>query len=74
MSNLINVINNIKPPIFWKDKPNLIEQAKKWDKKKVNIMLKKTYEIERLMKSNGSIDKNVLLKKVILDLCTLANS
>ena len=42
--------------------------------KKVNIMLNKTYEIERLMKSNASIDKNVLLKKVILDLCTLANS
>ena len=74
VSNLIHVINNLKPPIFWKDKPNLIEQAKKWDKKKVNIMLNKTYEIERLMKSNASIDKNVLLKKVILDLCTLANS
>ena len=74
ISNLINIIDNIKPPIFWKDKPNLVEQAKKWDKKKVNIMLNKTYETERLMKSNASIDKNVLLKKVILDLCTLANS
>ncbi len=74
VSNLTNVIDNLKPPIFWKDKPNLIEQAKKWDKRKVNIMLNKTYEIEKLMKSNASIDKNVLLKKVILDLCALANS
>ena len=71
---MTNVIDNLKPPIFWKDKPNLIEQAKKWDKRKVNIMLNKTYEIEKLMKSNASIDKNVLLKKVILDLCALANS
>ena len=24
---------NLKPPIFWKDKPNFYSQAKKWDGK-----------------------------------------
>ena len=24
-------INNLKPPLFWKDKPRFIIQAKKWE-------------------------------------------
>ena len=27
-------LSNLKPPIFWKDKPHVIEQARKWNKKK----------------------------------------
>ena len=27
-------LNNIKPPIFWKDKPAFLTQSKKWNKKK----------------------------------------
>ena len=28
-------INQLKPPIFWKDKPNFISQAQKWTKQKL---------------------------------------
>ena len=73
-SNVANAINSLVPPIFWKDKPNFLEQAQKWDKNKINTMLIKTYEVEKQIKTNSLIDKNILLKKLILDLCAVANS
>ena len=33
-SNIESIIENIKPPIFWKDKPIIIEQLRKWNLKK----------------------------------------
>ena len=67
-------LNNLKPPIFWKDKNNFINQAKIWDKKKIKIILKKTYNIEKKIKSNSFINKNILVKKLILDICECANA
>ena len=32
--NIDVAVNNLKPPIFWKDKKNFTEQAKKWTEKK----------------------------------------
>ena len=26
-------MKNLKPPIFWKDKPNIFKQSKKWKQK-----------------------------------------
>ena len=40
-ANLEIAINNLKPPIFWKDKPHFLTQAKKWDEEKLNSLLKK---------------------------------
>ncbi len=72
--NLIVKINNIKPPIFWKDKPNFLNQAKIWNMKKLNIALKKTYELELSIKSKANVKKDLLIKKLILDICMIANS
>ena len=72
--NLIVKINNIKPPIFWKDKPNFLDQAKIWNMKKINIALKKTYELELSIKSKANANKDLLIKKLILDICVIANS
>ena len=33
------LINNMKPPIFWKDKANFITQARIWDKKKLKLLM-----------------------------------
>ena len=73
-TNVEYLISNLKPPIFWKDKPILIEQSKKWSKSKIRTALKKTYDAELEIKSNSSIDKNLLIKNLIIDLCTTANS
>ena len=72
--SLDDAINNMKPPIFWKDKPNFIEQAKKWNYKKISDALNKTYDLEIDIKSNSLINKNIFIKKLIVDICQLANS
>ena len=73
-SNVEKAINDLRPPVFWKDKPNFISQAKVWNQKKINIIMKKTYYIEIKIKSNSTIDKQVLIKKLLVDMCELANA
>lgn len=67
-------VNNLKPPVFWKDKPNFISQAKLWNQKKIKLMMNNTYNIEIKIKSNSSINNNILIKKLLIDLCELANA
>ena len=71
---LEKTIDNIKPTIFWKDKPVVKEQAKRWDRTKINLMLKKIFNIEIMIKSNSNIQKDILFKKLIIDICEFANS
>ena len=71
--NLEIAVNSLKPPIFWKDKDNFIAQAKKWDKRKIKKILNETYNLELRLKSNTST-KNILFKKLIIDICNMANS
>ncbi len=71
--NLEEIINNIKPPIFWKDKPFFIQQAKKWNKHKIKKALSNTYDLEFKIKSNSMVSHEILLKKFIIDICELAN-
>jgi len=72
--NLEEAINIMRPPIFWKDKPNFTNQAKKWSKKKIKSILSKTYNLEIEIKSNNLVDKNTLIKKLLVDMCNLANA
>jgi len=72
--NLIGIIDNLKPPIFWKDKPKVVEQAKKWSLEKTKKMREKTYNFEVYIKSNSIVNKNLLVKKLIIDICELANA
>ena len=73
-TNLEDAISLIKPPICWKDKANFTQQAKKWDTKKIRKILAKTYNVEIEIKSNSMIEKNILIKKLIIDMCNLANA
>ncbi len=73
-ANLEIAINNLKPPIFWKDKPHFLTQAKKWDEEKLNSLLKKTYDIEKTIKSNSFLNKQILLKELVINICETANS
>ena len=73
-TSLDDAINKIKPPIFWKDKSNFINQEKKWSIKKIEEVLKKTYDLEIKIKSNSRLNKNLLLKKLVLEICVSANS
>ena len=72
--NIDSVVTNLKPQVFWKDKPILIEQSKKWNKEKIRTALAKTYNAEIEIKSNSSIRKELLIKNLIVELCSTVNS
>lgn len=67
-------IESVRPPIFWKDKTNYIEQIRKWNQQKIRHMQKETYNIEIMLKTNVNVNKNTLLKKLLIDICNLANA
>ena len=73
-SDIESIISNLKPPVFWKDKPQIIMQSKKWDKAKLQEALKKTYNLEIEIKSNSLIRKDLLIKNLIIELCSTASS
>jgi len=73
-TNIEQAINNVKPPIFWKEKPVFLEQLKKWDKKSVNKIQNNIYNLEIRIKTTSTIDKNLIIKKLIVDICNLANA
>ena len=68
-----DAINSLKPPVFWKDKPIITNQAKKWNKFKIKKILNETLDLERKIKTNSAIEKNILIKKLLIDICSLAN-
>ena len=72
--DVLRAVDMVKPPIFWKDKPHILEQAKKWDRKRINKAVKKTFELEKKIKTDATINKSILVKKFLVDICLLANS
>ena len=73
-TNLENAINKIKPPIFWKEKPAFLQQAKLWNESKIKKALNKVFDTEIKIKTNSNIDKSIILKNLIIDICNLANA
>ena len=59
-NNIEQAISAIKPPVFWKDKPLVIQQIKSWKKNHIKNLIYKTNEIEFLIKKNSTISKNLL--------------
>ena len=72
--NLDDALNKIKPPIFWKDKAIFNLQAQKWNEKKLRKIMNKTYKTELTIKSNSQITQELLIKKLLIDICCLANA
>ena len=64
--NLETAINEIKPPIFWKDKPMFIKQAKEWNEDKIIKALKKLMNLEIKIKIKCNIIKRLLIKKLLM--------
>ena len=73
-SNTETLVSSLKPPIFWKDKPVLIEQTNKWNENKIKKALEKTYTVELQIKTGSGIKSDLLIKNLMIDLCTIANS
>ena len=63
--NIEVAISSFKPPIFWKDKPLVIQQIKAWGKNELENLIYKTNEVEFLVKKNSTTGKNILFDFII---------
>jgi DNA polymerase III subunit delta len=63
--NIEQAISESKPPIFWKDKPLVIQQIRSWKKNHLKNLIYKTNEIELLIKKNSTIAKHILSNFII---------
>ena len=64
-NNVDQAVTLIKPPIFWKDKPLVIQQIRSWGKNELENLIYETNQIEFLVKKNSSVAKNILSDFVI---------
>ena len=63
--NIEQAVSISKPPIFWKDKPLVIQQIRSWKKERLKDLIYKTNDIELLIKKNSTIAKNILSDFII---------
>ena len=54
-TNLDSLINDHKPPIFWKDKPIIKKQLENWSKSKIKDLIVNINKTEIFLKKNSSI-------------------
>ncbi|MDA9063293.1 DNA polymerase III subunit delta [Candidatus Pelagibacter ubique] len=64
-NNIEQAISACKPPIFWRDKPLVIQQIRSWKKEHLKDLIYKTNDIELLIKKNSTIAKNILSDFII---------
>ena len=70
-NDLTSIIENIRPPIFFKKKGFIIFQCKVWDLKLINIILSRLIKLELRCKLNSSTEK-ILLSQFLLSTSVLA--
>lgn len=67
-------LDNLKPPVFWKDKPVYLEQLKKWDIKRLNEASCRIGETELLIKKYSEVRGSVIIKDLIIALSKEAST
>ena len=50
-----SLINDYKPPIFWKDKPIIKRQLENWSESKIKDLIVKINKTEIFLKKNSSV-------------------
>ena len=58
--NIEQIISNYKPPIFWKDKEIVKNQASKWSQKETEGLIYRIHDIELMVKKNYYNSLNIL--------------
>ena len=69
--SLSNTIDNIKPPIFFKDKSFFLYQCKLWSYKNISLIQKRLIDLE-LKTKTGLYPEKTLLSQFILSVSVLA--
>ena len=58
--NIEQIISNYKPPIFWKDKEIVKNQASKWSQKETERLIYRIHDIELMVKKNYYNSLNIV--------------
>jgi len=58
--NMEQIISSYKPPIFWKDKEIVRNQASKWSQKEAEKLIYRIHEIELMVKKNYYNSLNIV--------------
>tara|TARA_B100000767_G_scaffold161808_1_gene151856 strand:- start:17637 stop:18644 length:1008 start_codon:yes stop_codon:yes gene_type:complete len=67
-TNYEKSMESVKPPVFWKDKPIVLQQLKRWNLEKLNKASIKISETEILMKKNSQIRNDIIIKNLLISL------
>ena len=73
LKNLDNIINNSKPPIFWKEKPLIKKQLSIWGLDDLKKLVNEINNTELLCKKNPQISKTIFFN-FFLKVCQRANN
>ena len=71
-SNIETVINNFKPPIYFKRKNHIIKQSKYWSLVRIIKALSMLYKAELESKRSSSLQKT-LVRQLLISLCLIAS-
>jgi len=71
--NIDSLVNSVKPPIFWKEKPNVKKQLEIWKDKNLNELIAEINIIEGKYKQHYDVSK-IILNDFIVKLCKRANN
>ena len=72
--NVDSALDLMRPKIFWKDMPIFKKQLKIWNKNKIKKANKLILNNEILIKTRLNNLSNVLIKKMLIELCEIAGS
>ena len=69
-----SIIDNARPPIFWKEKPILKKQLNIWSKKNIDKIINTLNETEILAKKNSQIESSIIFNNLLVNICNEASS
>ena len=72
--NIDIAIETIKPKIFWKEKPIFKKQLKIWNEDKLVKAKRNILHTEIIIKTRMSYLSDILIKKLLIELCGIASS
>ena len=72
-TNLDNLINSSKPPIFWKEKPIIKKQLTIWSLRELKNTINEINNTELLCKKNPQISKLIFFN-FFTKICNKANN
>tara|TARA_A100001011_G_C14285471_1_gene833471 strand:+ start:262 stop:1263 length:1002 start_codon:yes stop_codon:yes gene_type:complete len=63
-------MSKIRPPIFWKDKPLMLNLLKKWNKRDIQEAIIYLSKIDKICKINSGVNALTIIQNSITNLCS----